>query len=86
MKGEEPVRPDRLNAFSDGVFAVIITILVLEFARRMRQTSRLFCRNSRQGSATSSSRSWYGETRSWYGETSRICSPFRCCQTSARVS
>jgi uncharacterized membrane protein len=26
----KPPRPDRLNAFSDGVFAVIITILVLE--------------------------------------------------------
>lgn len=30
MKDDEPVGPDRLNAFSDGVFAVIITILVLE--------------------------------------------------------
>jgi uncharacterized membrane protein len=30
MRGDEPVGPDRLNAFSDGVFAVIITILVLE--------------------------------------------------------
>ena len=30
MRDQEPVRPDRLNAFSDGVFAVIITILVLE--------------------------------------------------------
>jgi uncharacterized membrane protein len=30
MRDEEPIRPDRLNTFSDGVFAVIITILVLE--------------------------------------------------------
>jgi uncharacterized membrane protein len=29
-RDEEPIGPDRLNAFSDGVFAVIITILVLE--------------------------------------------------------
>ena len=30
MTNEEAVTPDRMNAFSDGVFAVIITILVLE--------------------------------------------------------
>ena len=30
MTSEETVTPDRMNAFSDGVFAVIITILVLE--------------------------------------------------------
>jgi uncharacterized membrane protein len=30
MTNEEIVTPDRMNAFSDGVFAVIITILVLE--------------------------------------------------------
>jgi uncharacterized membrane protein len=30
MTGDEPVGPERLNAFSDGVFAVIITILVLD--------------------------------------------------------
>jgi len=30
MTSEEIVTPDRMNAFSDGVFAVIITILVLE--------------------------------------------------------
>jgi uncharacterized membrane protein len=30
MASEETVTPDRMNAFSDGVFAVIITILVLE--------------------------------------------------------
>jgi uncharacterized membrane protein len=30
MANEETVTPDRMNAFSDGVFAVIITILVLE--------------------------------------------------------
>jgi uncharacterized membrane protein len=30
MKNEEIVTPARMNAFSDGVFAVIITILVLE--------------------------------------------------------
>jgi len=30
MTSEEVVTPDRMNAFSDGVFAVIITILVLE--------------------------------------------------------
>jgi uncharacterized membrane protein len=30
MTSEEAVTPDRMNAFSDGVFAVIITILVLE--------------------------------------------------------
>ena len=30
MTSTEPVTPDRMNAFSDGVFAVIITILVLE--------------------------------------------------------
>jgi uncharacterized membrane protein len=30
MTNEETVTPDRMNAFSDGVFAVIITILVLE--------------------------------------------------------
>jgi uncharacterized membrane protein len=31
MTSEEIVTPDRMNAFSDAVFAVIITILVLEF-------------------------------------------------------
>ena len=41
MRDEEPIRPDRLNAFSDGLFAVIITILVLEIHRRVRQTSKL---------------------------------------------
>ena len=30
MTSEETVTPERMNAFSDGVFAVIITILVLE--------------------------------------------------------
>jgi uncharacterized membrane protein len=30
MTSEETVTPDRMNAFSDGVFAVIITILVLD--------------------------------------------------------
>ena len=30
MSSEETVTPERMNAFSDGVFAVIITILVLE--------------------------------------------------------
>ena len=30
MTSKETVTPDRMNAFSDGVFAVIITILVLE--------------------------------------------------------
>ena len=30
MTSEEIVTPHRMNAFSDGVFAVIITILVLE--------------------------------------------------------
>ena len=30
MTNEETVTPDRMSAFSDGVFAVIITILVLE--------------------------------------------------------
>jgi uncharacterized membrane protein len=30
MTNEETVTPDRMNAFSDGVFAVIITILVLD--------------------------------------------------------
>jgi uncharacterized membrane protein len=30
MTGEEDMTPHRMNAFSDGVFAVIITILVLE--------------------------------------------------------
>jgi uncharacterized membrane protein len=30
MANEETVTPDRMNGFSDGVFAVIITILVLE--------------------------------------------------------
>jgi uncharacterized membrane protein len=30
MTSKETVTPDRMNAFSDGVFAVIITVLVLE--------------------------------------------------------
>ena len=30
MTSEETVTPERMNAFSDGVFAVIITVLVLE--------------------------------------------------------
>jgi uncharacterized membrane protein len=30
MISDETVTPDRMNAFSDGVFAVIITIRVLE--------------------------------------------------------
>jgi uncharacterized membrane protein len=30
MTSEETVTPERMNAFSDAVFAVIITILVLE--------------------------------------------------------
>ena len=30
MTSEEIVTPERMNAFSDGVFAVIITILVLD--------------------------------------------------------
>jgi uncharacterized membrane protein len=38
MTSEETIKPDRMSAFSDGVFAVIITILVLEL-RTPREAS-----------------------------------------------
>jgi len=39
MTSEETVTPDRMNAFSDGVFAVIITILVLDRTARTSITT-----------------------------------------------
>ena len=39
---EERITADRLAAFSDAVFAVIVTIMVLELKRRNSRNSRLF--------------------------------------------
>jgi uncharacterized membrane protein len=50
MSNEE-ITADRLATFSDAVFAVIVTIMVLELSAPMSRNFRPFCRSGRPPSA-----------------------------------